>query len=235
MAYLGVNVASRGEYDPAWVRETTLATFLRFVALPDFDARSYIDRARSSGLSILLILARESFVADDISEDTIAEYYGRHGNSVFWQVGNEPDHVSGSSWTMSQADFSNLLRMARNVMGPSAYITGGGLVSGNPNWLQGVDLSPVNAIACHPYAKDPWTPELETLVSGYAAYGYPLWASEYHARTLGMAQCLRDDSRFQGAIAFCLTDEMVPGFGMLEYQPALDDFRAAAAGAEQPP
>ena len=153
-----------------------------------------------------------------------------------WQVGNESDHVSPSSWTMTQSALSELLRTARSALGSAAYIVGAGMVSGNPGWATSVDWSPCSAIACHPYAKEPHSAPLDRLLSGYKALGKPLWVTEYHARTLSMAAALRDDPRLEVAIAFCYTDRMVPGFGMIEDYRALDDFRTAALPqAPQPP
>jgi hypothetical protein len=182
---------------------------------------------------VLLVLARES-IGDD-TEHRLALFARRYNGLVnAVQIANEPDHVSESSWTMAPDDLNRLLRTARAVFGPSKLLIGPGLVSGHPEWAAQIDWSPVDAIAAHPYAKWPYTSELDALIGGYAAYGLPVWVTEYNARTLGMAAALRDDPRIGVALAFCYSDRVVDGFGLIEDEQALNDFVTASGGPLSP-
>lgn len=236
MAQLGINVDGRGGVHPDDIVRLG-ATVARCVAYPDVDISSWIKRCHAKGIKILLVLAHESIGGDPrYWAQNIAMFRDRYPGLIdSTQLGNEPDHVSPSSWTMSQAGLSQLLQVGRNVLGQDAYIVGAGLVSGNPDWASGADWRPVSALACHPYAKQPGSPELDWLLGRYAAYGRPLWVTEYHARSIGMAAALRDDPRLEAALAFCYSDSMVPGFGLIEDPAALADYTAAASGGQPVP
>lgn len=236
MAELGVNCDGRGGIQPASLA-AIYAAWVRCPAYPDANLTDWIHGCHDRGIRVLLVLASES-IGTDPSRWTqqIAMYRDRYRDTVdAYQIGNESDHVSPSSWTMAPDDLSMLLRTARNVLGSAAHIVGAGMADGQPNWARMVDWGPCNAIACHPYAKDPYSPALNWLLDGYKAIGKPLWVTEYHARSLGMAACLRDDPRIEVALAFCYTDRMVPGFGMIEDYRALGDFKTAAYPQRPPP
>lgn len=236
MSLLGINVAGRAEYSPADIAGLG-ARWARCVAYPGVDIRSWIQGCHDRGVKVLLVLASESIgQAPNGWGPKIADFADRYGTLVdAWQVGNESDHVSPSSWTMSYEDLNRMLKTARTALGASAYLVGPGMASGDPNWLRGVDLRPVDAIAVHPYAKDPGTAQLRDMLDGYLAYGKPLWITEYHAHTLGMAAYLKVQQSIQVALAFCYSDQMVKGFGMIEDPRALADFKASALHQEQPP
>lgn len=231
MSELGVNGPGRSEVSPASIAATG-ARWVRVVAYPGADIRTWIHGCHDRGVRVLMVLASESI------GQTPSNWAGLIGNFRdfyeglvdAWQVGNESDHVSDSSWTMKPADLNRLLVVARSILGSTAYIVGPGLVSGQPSWAAQIDWGAVSAIALHPYAKWPGTPELSNLISGYAVIGKPLWVTEYHARTIGMAAALRDDPRLQVAMAFCYSDSMVPGFGLIEDPASLADFKAATGG-----
>lgn len=235
MALLGVNVAGRAQQSPSDIAALG-ARWARCVAYPDTNIIAWVQGCHAKGVKVLLVLARESIGSDPrLWAGNIAMFRDRYGSLVdAYQLGNEADHVSPSSWDMTQAELSQLLRTGRNVLGPDAYLIGAGMVSGHPDWGATVDWSPVQALAAHPYAKSPGTPALDILIDGYAAYGRAVWVTEYHARTIGMAAALRDDPRLTVALAFCYSDSMVPGFGMLEDANALADFKAAAKAGGLP-
>lgn len=233
MAELGINADGRAAIEPASLAALG-AKWVRCVAYPDEDISGWIRACHQYGMKVLLVLARESIgQARSGWAANIAKFRGRYGGQPdAWQVGNEADHVSPSSWTMSQDDLSMLLRVARFQLGPDVFIVGAGMADGQPSWADSVDWSPVNAFGVHPYAKDPNTAQpyepIDELFDGYARQGKPLWVTEYHARSLGMAAALRDDPRIQVALAFCYTDRMVDGFGLIEDYRALNDFTTAA-------
>lgn len=229
MGDLGVNVAGRAEYSPSAI-DSIGSTWTRCVAYSDVDITDWFRDVRSHGLKALLVLARESIGNDPMlwagAIDRYAERY--IGLVDAWQIGNEADGTGESSWTQSPAELSGLLKVARAVLGKGSYLVAAGMVSGQPGWLNNVELKHVDAIAAHPYAKWPDTAELSTMLNGYATYGRDLWVTEYHARTLGMAAYLKQDRRVSKALAFCYSDGMVPGFGLIENAAALADYTLAA-------
>jgi hypothetical protein len=239
LAALGVNVAGRAEQSPSKIAELG-ATWARCVAYPDANISDWIRGGHAKGIKVLLVLASESIGQDaNLWSQNIAMFRDRYPGLVdAWQLGNEADHVSPSSWTMTQAELSLLLIVGRNILGPDAYLVGAGMADGQPDWADSVDWSPVNALGVHPYAKDADTSRpgepIDVLFDGYARQGKPLWVTEYHARTRGMAAALRQDRRITAAMAFCMTDRMVKGFGIEEDPEAKADFKAAAALVEPP-
>lgn len=230
MAELGINVAGRAEQSPDALTYLG-ARWARCVAYPDANLASWIQGCHDRHIRVLLVLASESIGQDPSGwAAAIAGYGARYVDLVdAWQVGNESDHESPSSWTLEPNELTVLLRVARTELGDDAYLVGPGLVSGQPDWAAYVDWRPVDALACHPYAKEPGSAALDWLIGQYAAYRKHLWVTEYHARSIGMTAALRDDGRVQTALAFCYSDSMVQGFGLLEDPAALADFRAATA------
>lgn len=90
------------------------------------------------GVEPLPVLARESFEHGGVRsgwKQSMAYWRDRLPMVTRWQVGNEPDHESPSSWTLAPDDFSDLLLLSREVFGPDAYLIAGGLVSGQPGYL----------------------------------------------------------------------------------------------------
>jgi hypothetical protein len=161
-----------------------------------------------------------------------ATRYDRY--AVAWIVGNEPDHVSPSSWSMSKADFQTMGKAARAGL-PGKTIICGGLVSGQPSWLDGQDLSWMSVVGVHPYGKRPepnwpsptWgTGYIGDLIDGYAAYGKPIMVTEIGLSTQEVDEAFQGQyvERMCNAMArrtdiiavqwFCMTDDMVDGFGL---------------------
>lgn len=148
----------------------------------------------------------------------------------FWQIGNEPDHVSPSSWTLSQADYSDLIDVCKSVLA-SKVLIGAGLVSGDSEWLKGVPSAKfLDAIAVHPYGQKPdsWTEEwgfgyASDLINTYKQYDKPIWVTEFgwdsdnqQERAGYHAEMLRSLAKVGVAVAlqFAFTDD-VPGFGLI--------------------
>ena len=233
---LGINVAGRAEYRASDIAALG-STWARCVLYPDTQIQGWIQGCHDRGVRVLGILGSESIGTDPAGWVGKIDHYATLYLDLIdaWQVGNEPDGTGESSWTMTPWSFSALLKEARGVLGSRSYLVAAGMVSGQPGWLKDVDLSPVNAIACHPYAKWPGTDDLDYMLEGYAGYGKPLWVTEYHARTIGMAAALRDDPRLTVAMAFCYSDQMVDGFGLIESKPALADYLAATGIIVAPP
>lgn len=179
MASLGLNVARDGS-TPADLVRSLGATWVRIVALPDADLTPTLGGYRAEGIKTLLVLARES--GGDYAE--LARRYGPLVDAV--QVGNEPDLLSPSSWTMTQVELAALGRAVRGVFGPSMPLVCAGLASGHPSWLDGMDLAWADAVACHPYLKDAPNPDdiedledVPALLEGYRRFGKPVLVTEW--------------------------------------------------------
>ena len=109
------------------------------------------------------------------------------------QMGNEWDILSESSFTQTAAQFSADLRWAREWFDthrpdgtPRRYLIAGGAASGHEWLLHDVDLSPVDAIAVHPYGQradgyprsDYGHGELRDLIRRYKQFHKPIWITE---------------------------------------------------------
>ena len=161
-------------------------------------------------------------------------YAARYPTIKYWQIGNESDQPnSESSWYLPPETFTTLLEQARQAF-PDKYLIAGGLVSGDPTYLNRVDLSLVDAIAVHPYgqAPDSWMPwghgYASTLLASYRRFNKSIWVTEFggqselfhneHERAVYHTEMIRTLANFgvKVAVQFCLTDKMVPGFGMID-------------------
>jgi hypothetical protein len=241
VASIGINVPGDGSASASLVRSLG-ATWVRLVALPDVDLTPALRAYRALGIRVLLVLARES-------GGDYAAYRDRYAGLVdAIEVGNEPDLDSPSSWTMTPAELGALGRAARAIW-PAATLVLGGLASGQPSWLDGVDLGWCDAVAVHPYLKDSSlgndVPDVGELLDGYRAYGKPLVISEWgwwgDDEERG-ADEVRDMARWAASTGdvelfcyFCLGDWMVPPFGLYRAdgsaKPAADYFMGASARA----
>ena len=155
----------------------------------------------------------------------------------FFQMGNEPDIVSPSSFTQPSESFSADLTWAREWLGKKKYIIAGGLASGNPSFLDGVSLKPVNAIAIHPYGQrssqdfpsQGWgVGDVWDLTAAYKRFKKPIWITEFggpiaefasrEQRSEYVSQMLDHFNRehLVAGIYFCYSDDMAEGFGLDE-------------------
>jgi hypothetical protein len=249
-AFIGMNVDREGSIDPSQVRGRG-ATWNRLVGIPDFDLSDYIRAGQDVGLKTLLTLASESF-AGGVDLELYAERYGHLIDAV--QIGNEPDLTSDSSWTMDQDTFVQWGRLARSAF-PQTPLVAGGLASGQPSWLDGVDLEWADAIACHPYLKDAPNPDdledledVPILIERYRAFGKPVlvtewgWWGEDEARgaeEIGeMINWAAHTDLIKGFFYFCWSDAMVPPFGLFgprgRRKPAVTAFERYAPLAINP-
>ena len=216
------------------------ARWIRVVLKPEYDLTPWITEAHRLGLKVLGVIARESLVNDSYN-DTAAMYSARYGHMLSAvQAGNESDHSSESSWTMEPSDLNDLLA-AVNLHWANTTIVGPGLVSGNPHYLDAVDLDLVDAIACHPYGRFPNTTEdwsetpghfgtVAQLLDSYRYHGKRLWVTEWGVSTdqvseefqsryvEAMMKSLKLRSDVEVQCYFCADDNMVPEFGLFDDQ-----------------
>jgi hypothetical protein len=172
MGTLGTNVATGGSIPVSLITQLGFTT-VRIVAKRDADDSAYFRQLADAGVAVWLVLARESFEgfgpnrsdgqpAPETIATGMAEYARRYADLIHTvEAGNEPDHPGASSWTLSPADFERLLWRARDKFGGNQHIVAGGLASGDPTWLAGVEatdppgLDWVDGIAIHPYGRTP--------------------------------------------------------------------------------
>ncbi len=231
---LGVNIAGRGEYPVPLLLQTGLRS-ARFPLYPDVNIKRYILELTTNSITPILVVARESVELFPNWPAAFAHYRHLYGDipGLMWQLGNEADHESDSSWTLRGADVNRLAITALNTLGPKVYL-GPGLVSGDPTWIEreGLNTRLFNALAIHPYAKAPDADDTREMLTAYrwraANGGLGLVATEFHARALGMAAYLNRE--LDGACAFCFSDTMVPSFGLFEHKPSWQSFVSATDG-----
>jgi hypothetical protein len=202
-------------------------------------------------------MAHEAMSYNDAAQ-FYSERYGDKFDAI--QAGNEADHVSPSSWTMTPDDLNSLL-YAVNMHFPKSIVVGPGLVSGHPHYLDAVDLDLVDAIAVHPYGQRPYgcTDDwaglpgnfgtVTDLLASYAYHNKPIWVTEVGLST---TECSHDmQARYceailktlQGVVPvafwFCADDAMVPEFGLYDDQgrpkPSAAAFIRASGGAHPEP
>ncbi len=214
------------------------ARWIRVVLLPDVDLTPWITDAHARGLKVLGVIARESTL-DDMGYPSLAVLYGgRYAGLIdAIQCGNESDHESPSSWTMAQGDLNDLLA-AFNREFPDTTIVGPGLASGNPHYLDAVDLDLVDAIAVHPYGRWPnngdWSElpggfgSIAELLDQYRYHNRPIWITELGVSTHQVSEefqaryveeCLKSlKLRTDVPVVtwFCADDAMVEEFGLFD-------------------
>lgn len=196
--------------DVAATGATIVRTVLKPGIIEAWNAIVWYDACRANGLDVLWVVARESFQGV-LDWGQLATYRGLYGHRLaLLQVGNEADHVSDSSWTMSPEDLNSLLGAARRFF-PDSTIVGPGLVSGQATFIERVDLSLTDVLALHPYQESPET--IDFYLSTYRQYwDGPIWFTEF--ADVGMTGVLAE--RGACAIKFCYHPYL--GFGLIDAQ-----------------
>lgn len=184
MGQPGLNVPRDGSI-PAQTAAFLGARWLRVVLLPDVDLTPWIEDAHARKLKVLGVIARESLVGR--YDETAFLYAARYGNLDAVQGGNESDHHSPSSWDMEPSDLNDLLA-AINLHFPHTPIVGPGLVSGNPHYLDAVDLDLVDAISVHPYGRWPNNQDWSELPGGFGSIAGLLDAYRYHGKPIWITE-----------------------------------------------
>ena len=237
---LGMNIAPAA--DPAALAATG-AKIVRCV-YRDWLPPAWVEQLVMLGVEVLLVGdSSPDSLGDDESQwrprmEFCRQRFGASLKYIQW--GNEPDGTGIASWTMDHARVNRLLGVARDVFPYRQYtLIGPGLVSGQPEWAQGLALHLVDALSAHPYAKGCQTAdarrELNYMLNGYLALGKPLWATEFDSRTRGLAAYLRNYPGVQAAITMCWDDgqtESTEGIrlGLKQNPDALREFLALTGG-----
>jgi hypothetical protein len=235
---VGLNAGHGGLEDlpPATARAWG-AKLYRWPLHARIDPLPTIRACRAAGIEPLPVLVRESFEDAGRVVKTLHSWRDEIGDELnMLQVCNEPDGTTageGASWVMSQAELNIWLGEARyRFPRPRFTLIGPGLISGQPGWLQGVNVGLLDALAPHPYAKEPNTLALDRLLDGYRWYGRPLFVTEYDSRVPGMGAYLATYPGVQAALVFC--GHRYAGFGLLDHPAALADFLATTGGTMAP-
>lgn len=230
-------------YIPGDIPPETLAELgikvLRFPIWGDYT--EYVSKLRPLGIEPLCVIDKTTYLTYSLEE-----LYTSYPWVQYWQIGNEPDQPnSDSSWLLTKQEYHALVNEVRTAM-PGKFLVGGGLASGDVEWL--VDDKYLDAIAIHPYGQKPdnWGGDEEwgfglvrDVIAAYRArYEKPIFITEfggqielfntqneragYHAEMIKTFKALD----IPVACQFALTDA-VPGFGMLETE-TLYAFRSLA-------
>lgn len=180
----------------------------------------YLLRCREVGLAIWGVLARES--------GEPSQY--RHYPLDYLEVGNEPDTLSPSSWTMAPEDFYALWYYCKDVLFPHLNLVIGGLASGN-TWRgeQYLCVDGAAYAAIHPYSKTP--DQIADLLGRYREVtDYPFVLSEWNRPADEIADTLEViEALTAGGVWFCARNEMVPTFGLLDNPAKLSAWKEGLA------
>lgn len=222
---IGTNIRRDGSDTVASIVQSG-AMVARFVPMVEHDLTAYLTALDVSDVATLAVLAKESFgfgprIDWPLASVALSTYKHRYGGLVsYWQIGNEYDAESPSSWTLALSDLDRLGKLAREILGDDAYLIVGGAADGSPadeadERLSGYDLDWADGIAIHTYGQGvpgwvndagipvlPLSPygfpsTLRDLIDGYRAEApdHEVWITEMGFRW--------DELQEQGAAAYC--------------------------------
>lgn len=167
------------------------------------DTHEYAWHMRESGIHVLARIDKSS--------------NGHMVPADMYQIGNEPDIKSESSWTMTPGEWLKLWDQYRDTY-PDLKMIGPGLASGDPTWWTKANktLHGCDGVAVHPYAKN--ASDALLLLRAYANIvpKRKVWVSEWNRPVselqvfLGML-----GGMCEYAAWFCWSDAMVDGFGLV--------------------
>lgn len=248
---LGINANPAQGFSPQELKDLG-AQAVRFPIRLDFDYKPFIREAQALGLEIRPVLARESFRPGHYLEG-MKTYHRRYPSVNTWQVGNESDQKgSASSWYLTPSSLSRLLSSARSAFGADAVLVAAGMVSGQPEYLDRVDLSEADALAIHPYGQRGWDDfprpgwgfgNVADLLDLYRRFNKPLWVTEFggeaalfrdeheRAQYLSNMVIALNEAGVVEADYFCYSDLMVDSFGLLDQEGNPKESYAAFLGA----
>lgn len=148
--------------DPFRPCDVTGFDLVRVVAFDEPDAVKFVHEIIAQGIDVALVLARESMGDNPSAWRNLALKYNKLYRPTYLVVGNEADayllgEPSPSSWSMEPDEYQVLLDSvvyADNLL-PIPELVVGGLVSGQPTWLNELVAYDYDSIDVHPYGKDP--------------------------------------------------------------------------------
>ncbi len=199
-------------------------------------------------------------VADLDFGPTVAMYADRYGTKLDAIAGgNESDHWSPSSWHLEPEQLNRLLAAICDRFPPPVGC--GSMVSGDPGYMDAIDPGLYTFLPIHPYGRRPSDEEdwgelpgnfgpVTALLDRYRRFGKPLWITEcgvptnqvspeFQARYCrALLTVLKNDPDTEVVTWFCITDDMVDGFGLFDAdgrpKPAASAFMAVAGSMPQP-
>lgn len=239
MATLGMNVARDGSHDPNDLAANGVR-MIRMVAMANIDLTGYINQCHGLGISVLLLIARESLDHDSLSfADAASLYAGRYKGLIDQlQVGNEFEHDGPSSWTLPVETVNELVAAFRQEF-PDTFLIGPGMASGQAPKAKGLDVSVMDAISVHPYGQgvppafaSPYGfgGNVGLLLESYAHFKKPIWITEWGVNTNDfedrfdlaleyqrrMLSYMRRREDIKAMFYFCWKDPFEPGFALHE-------------------
>lgn len=206
MRIVGVNVDPlnpNGRPEPAVLRRLG-ANWVRLVLRDDPAVHDYAARCHDLNVNVLGVVARES-----------AGFVGVECD--MYQIGNEPDVNSPSSWTRTPDEYIEDWRIYRETY-PGLPMIAAGLASGDVGWWQtvGPHLQGCAAVGVHPYNKT--ATQAQTMLTAYRKVrpDLALWCTEWFRDANQIVPFQRMlNVQADAAFWFCSTDGMVPGMGLL--------------------
>ena len=195
--FYGVNIDPGHYVDPDELAAQIAGsgfTWVRSVLKWDVPFDLWLLACHAHSLRTLIVVARESLVADGSFERTARAVATIYKDDVTaFQIGNEADHIGPSSWTMPGAELTRLGAAFRSAM-PDATLICAGMADGRPEYLDDVDLSVFDAIGVHGYGRRPNDTEdwaelpgnfgtIGALLDEYARFGKPIYMSEIGVTT----------------------------------------------------
>lgn len=134
---------------------------------------------RRRGMALVPVITRtwvDEFPTFRAAADEFATVWG--GIADYVQVGNEPDQVSPSSWTMDESASAYLVRAFRDALQDDGWpgrLIGPGLASGNGRWAEMSSRS-ADAVGLHPYGEGV---AIAAFLERYRWWSLPLWITEW--------------------------------------------------------
>lgn len=204
---------------------------VRLVARLDPASIAYAEEVYGRSINVLPVLAKESFTEEQIANEDYQRQIGQLRMAYWfcdlWEVGNEPDSESESSWTLTPAPYVVLFRQAQAAM-TGCQLMIGGLANGEPeSWLpttlrllHALD-SDADLVGIHPYAKT--ASEARAMLIAYQEVviregsNATLWATEWNRPAPEIAGFMDVLAEFGAGTWFAWSDGQVNGMGLVTY------------------
>lgn len=192
---------------------------VRLVYQPHLQWYNYYLSLQKHNVPVCLTLASESFSSTAYNYETsVIARTLRDYPPALWVIGNEPDGVGDSSWSMEWREYVNLFYQCEPAIRstfPDAQVYTAGLVSGQVDWLNGDQLIPsmnFDGVCVH------YPPDVNTLQAYANYYNKPVAVTEWTWRG-GTRQEIIDWQRMLNVVSlhsfwFCWSDGMVPTHGL---------------------